>query len=67
MHCASCVALIEETLAALPGVVRSTVDLESNRGAVTFEPASTTVGAICAAVTSIGYVATPLAAGSAPE
>jgi len=60
MHCGSCVALIEETLGEQDGVTSATVDLDSARAVVGFDPARIDVGALTAAVAEVGYVATPV-------
>ena len=60
MHCGSCVALIEETLSEQDGVTSATVDLESARAVVGFDPARIDVSALTAAVTEAGYAATPV-------
>ena len=60
MHCGSCSALIEESLAERAGVVRASVDLEAERAVVDYEPATVDVSALCAAVEEAGYGATPL-------
>lgn len=60
MHCGSCSALIEETLAEQAGVVRASVDLEAERATVDYEPAAVDVAALCAAVAEAGYGATPI-------
>jgi len=65
MHCASCVALIEETLSARSGVESVSVDLEAARAAVKFDPATIAVGEICSVLAGLGYAAGP-ATGSAP-
>ncbi len=59
MHCESCVALIEETLVEDLGVARASVDLESARATVAYDPALHTVDDLCAAVVAAGYEATP--------
>jgi Cu+-exporting ATPase len=59
MHCASCVALIEETLAESPGVSAAFVDLEAELAEITFDPSATAVEALCAAVVREGYGAVP--------
>jgi len=59
MHCGSCVALIEETLQEQAGVRSATVDLDSARAVVGFDPAQIDVDALTAAVAEAGYVATP--------
>jgi len=60
MHCESCVALIEETLGEDPGVRRVTVDLESGRASVVFDPAAVSPEQLCATVVELGYQASPL-------
>jgi copper chaperone CopZ len=59
MHCGSCVALIEETLQEQAGVSSATVDLDSARAVVGFDPSQIDVDALTAAVAEAGYVATP--------
>ena len=58
MHCGSCVALIEETLAEQPGVHAATVDLGSARAVVSYDPERIDVETLTAAVADAGYVAT---------
>lgn len=65
MTCASCVAVIEKTLAKTPGVTSGTVNLATERLATTFDPAIITDDKIVEIVTKLGYTATPLA-GDAP-
>lgn len=59
MHCGSCVALIEETLAESPGVTAAAVDLTRALAEVTFDPSATAVEVLCAAVVREGYGAVP--------
>jgi copper chaperone CopZ len=59
MHCGSCVAVVEETLQEQAGVTSATVDLDSARAVVGFDPAQIDVDALTAAVAEAGYVATP--------
>jgi copper chaperone CopZ len=59
MHCQSCVLLIEETLDRDPAVYTVSVDLDLAQASVTFDPGSTSVGAVCATVTNLGYQAAP--------
>jgi Cu+-exporting ATPase len=59
MHCGSCVALIEETLAESPGVTAAVVDLTTELAEVTFDPSATAVEDLCAAVIREGYGAVP--------
>lgn len=63
MHCSACVALIEETLLEDLEVPAVSVDLETGRALVTYDPGSLSVTEICKAVAMAGYVATPVAAG----
>ena len=58
MHCGSCVALIEETLQEQAGVSSATVDLDSARAVVGFDPSQIDVDALTAAVAEAGYAAT---------
>jgi len=60
MHCGSCVALIEETLAEHPGVDAARVDLEAGRAFVTYDPTALDVATIAELVTDAGYVASPV-------
>ena len=59
MHCASCGLLIDETLEELPGVVSSSTDLRRQATTVEYDPTATTVEALIAEVTSLGYAAHP--------
>jgi P-type Cu+ transporter len=65
MTCASCVMVIEKTLARMPGVVSANVNLASERLTVTYDPAQIDEPGIVAAVKAAGYEATPL--GAAPS
>ena len=60
MHCGSCVALIEETLAEREGVTAALVDLESARAVIEYDPSTLDVGQIRAAIAEVGYSATPV-------
>ena len=62
MHCESCVALISETLAELPGIASAEVDLAGHRAEVRFDGTTTDLGTICAAIADLGYPATPVTA-----
>ncbi len=59
MHCPSCVALIEEVLSERDGVRSVSVDLDTGRAAVRFDPAVVGVDDLQAVVTATGYPATP--------
>jgi len=65
MTCASCVAVIEKTLAKTPGVTSGVVNLATERLAATYDPAIITDEKIIDIVSGLGYTATPLLA-SAP-
>jgi copper chaperone CopZ len=60
MHCGSCSALIEETLAEQPGVSAASVDLESARAVVSFTPTDLSVEELRSAIEEVGYSATPV-------
>lgn len=66
MHCSSCVALIEESLADEAGVVSATVDLDTEVAAVEFDAGQVSVDRLCAVVADAGYGAVALAAGAPP-
>jgi Cu+-exporting ATPase len=59
MHCHSCSALIDETLADLPGVVSSQTSRPENLSTVQFDAEQVTVGDLVAAIKELGYTATP--------
>ncbi len=60
MHCGACVALIEECLADQAGVLGASVDLESARAIVDYDPSLVDLDALVAAVAEAGYSATPV-------
>jgi len=60
MHCASCVALIEESLTEQAGVSDAAVDLESARAVVRFDPTLVGTDELRAAIVEAGYAATPV-------
>ncbi|HVK38518.1 MAG TPA: heavy metal translocating P-type ATPase [Candidatus Kapabacteria bacterium] len=55
MTCAACVMRVEKALRRVPGVVEASVNLASERAAVTFEPGEATRADIEAAVRDAGY------------
>ncbi|MFA5844634.1 MAG: heavy metal translocating P-type ATPase, partial [Coriobacteriia bacterium] len=59
MTCASCSAVVEKTLAKLPGVVKSSVNLATETASVDFDPAVVSVDDIITAVKKAGYGAIP--------
>jgi len=67
MTCASCVAVIEKTLARMPGVLSANVNLASERLTVAYDPAQIDEPGIAAAVKAAGYEATLLGGPSRPE
>jgi len=67
MTCASCVAVIEKTLAKTPGVTTGVVNLATERLAATYDPAIITDEKIVDIVESLGYTATPMQAAIAAQ
>lgn len=59
MHCHSCSAMIDETLADLPGVVAATTSRANNSSTVSFDADTVSVDQIVAAIAELGYTATP--------
>jgi Cu2+-exporting ATPase len=59
IECAACAWLNERHLAGLPGVTDAQVNFSTNRARVRFDPASTRLSDILAAVKRIGYRAHP--------
>lgn len=55
MHCASCVRLIEKSLAKLPGVSGATVNLATEKATVRYDEAACSVLDMKRAVESVGY------------
>ena len=60
MHCGSCVALITESLEEQAGVTGATVDLDSGRAVVHYDPEVLGVDELRATVAEAGYSATPV-------
>lgn len=60
MHCSSCVALIEESLVEEDGVLGASVDLDSGRARVTFDPTRLGVDRIRSVIVEAGYAAMPI-------
>ncbi len=58
MHCASCSALIEKMVGRMDGVDEMTVNLAANNGTCTFDPAVTSVDAVLAEISDLGYAGT---------
>jgi Cu+-exporting ATPase len=60
MTCASCVARIEQALAAVPGVLSATVNLGTETATVELVSGAATVRDLLAAIEGAGYRATPV-------
>ncbi len=60
IHCAACIAGVERTLDALPGVAAARVNLTLKRASVTAEDAPGLEGRLIAALAARGYEARPL-------
>ncbi len=60
MHCASCVALIQESLAERTGVISASVDLDSARATVGYDPSLVGLDELRSTVEEAGYSATPV-------
>jgi copper chaperone CopZ len=60
MHCGSCSALIQESLADTTGVSRAEVDLDSGRAVVAFDPSQVDTDRLLSVVAEAGYSATPV-------
>ncbi len=59
MHCPSCAALVEDALLERAGVRSATVDLQSGRAVVRFDPGLLGIDELRGAVASTGYTAVP--------
>ncbi|HEX2863930.1 MAG TPA: copper ion binding protein, partial [Deinococcales bacterium] len=59
MTCANCVARVERSLKAVPGVSDAAVNLATERASVTFDPAAANPAALVQAVQQAGYDARP--------
>ncbi|MCC6744176.1 MAG: copper-translocating P-type ATPase [Acidobacteria bacterium] len=55
MHCAGCARTIEKALAKTPGVQTANVNFATSRATVAFDSDVTSLGAIVASVTDVGY------------
>ena len=60
MHCEACVAIIEETVSEQSGVTSVSVELESARAVVTYDPSRLREDKIRAAISEAGYVTMPV-------
>ncbi|MCX8003574.1 MAG: heavy metal translocating P-type ATPase, partial [Burkholderiaceae bacterium] len=66
MHCASCVARVEQALIAVPGVLSASVNLAQERAYVEAVRGAVDESALAAAVAAAGYRAASLSAGEEP-
>ena len=57
MHCASCVAIIENSLKKVDGVLDATVNLATEQATVKYDPAKVTEDKLYGAVSNAGYQA----------
>ncbi|HVU68468.1 MAG TPA: heavy metal translocating P-type ATPase [Ktedonobacteraceae bacterium] len=64
MTCASCAMRIEKGLKKVPGVLDAQVNLATERGMVTYDPALTGPEQMIQKVEAVGYKATPLGAST---
>lgn len=60
MTCASCVAIIEKTLAKTPGVTSGVVNLATEKLSATYDPRIVDAAGIATILSGLGYTATPL-------
>jgi Cu+-exporting ATPase len=67
MHCASCVARVEQALKSVPGVADASVNLALGRAEVRFADKPPPLEQLTAAVARAGYAATPAAQPSQTE
>lgn len=61
LSCPSCVAKIEKSLLALPGVAKAEVKFSSGRIEIEHDAAQTDVAALVNSVAKVGYTARPAA------
>lgn len=66
MHCASCVARVEQALVAVPGVLSASVNLAQERAYVEAVRGAVDESALAAAVAAAGYRVAQLSAGKEP-
>ena len=60
MHCGSCVALVEEALIERSGVISASVDLDSARAVIGYDPSLVGIDELLSAIEEAGYSATPV-------
>lgn len=55
MHCASCGIVVDDAVEELAGVAESVTDVRRGRTTVSYDPRTTSLSAISAAVAATGY------------
>ncbi len=55
MYCPSCPYIVQESLKAVPGVMKARVSLEKKTAVVTFDDAKTAIPALTKATADAGY------------
>ncbi len=65
MHCGSCAALIEETLADRSGIQRVSVSLDAAKAEIEFNSSAIDLDEIVTTITGLGYPASIAAEGGA--
>lgn len=64
MHCASCVERVERAMRDVPGVLAAAANLATNQARVEYDPSSTQLSSILAALSRAGYPASMLGEGT---
>jgi len=59
MTCELCPVTVKTAMARVPGVTSVVIDFDAKTATVTFDPSTTTIDAIAAASTNVGYPAHP--------
>lgn len=62
MTCGGCVLGVRKVLTRLPGVTTADVSYEGQRAKVSYDPTKVTVAQMVAAIKTLGYTATVVAA-----
>lgn len=60
MHCGSCAALVEEALTERSGVISASVELDSARAVIGYDPSLVGVDELRSTIEEAGYSATPV-------
>ena len=64
MHCSACATRIQRSLTKLPAVASASVNLATHRAFVAYDPDLAGDDDLCAAVTAVGYAASPVPVGA---